>query len=57
MGTGMKMLGKKAMHGGGPVKDTSDGKDLSKNATNSMGKWSNKPVSPNANNVAVKGRK
>ncbi len=37
------------IHGGGSPKPTNDGKDLGPDATNSMGKFKNKPLSPNAN--------
>lgn len=36
------------VHGGGSPKATDMGKDLSKNATNSMDKYSNRELSPSA---------
>lgn len=45
-GTGLKQLGKKADYytASGAPKDTSGGKDLSKHATNSMGKIAKTPM-------------
>lgn len=59
MGNGNKMFHKKASHGGGSPKDTSDGKDLSKNAKNVISgtKLTQRPMAPNANALAAKGRK
>lgn len=56
MGTGNKMMKKRAMLGGGAPKDTSGGKDLSKNATNVIPgtKLTQKPQGPSANAVARK---
>lgn len=48
-----KVNAKGKIHGGGKPKDTTDGKDLGPHATNSMGKFKNKPLSPNANEMAV----
>lgn len=49
VGYGPNYKGK--IHGGAGPKDTSDGKDLSKNAMNVISgtKASTKPISPNAN--------
>lgn len=37
---------------GGSPKSTTDGKDTGPNATNSMGKFTNTPVSPTANKAS-----
>lgn len=42
---------------GGSIKSTTGGKDTGPHATNSMEKFTNRPVSPNANSRADNGRK
>ena len=40
-------------HASGGPRKTDGGKDLGRSATNSMGKFKNKPVSPNANAASI----
>lgn len=40
-------------HKAGGPKKTDMGKDLGRSATNSLGKFKNKPVSPNANAASI----
>lgn len=48
-----KVNSKGKILGGGKPKDTTLGKDIGPHATNSMGKFINKPYSPNADSMAV----